>query len=52
MDLQTRILIYYRESDGVYGSPRITKDFHEAGTAVSVDTVTYLMRGMGVAGIS
>ena len=52
VDLQTRILIYHRESDGVYGSPRITKDFHEAGTAVSVNTVAYLMQGMGVAGIS
>ncbi len=52
MDLQTQILVYHRESDGVYGSPRITKDFHDAGTAVSVNTVAYLMQGMGVAGIS
>ena len=52
VDLQTRILVYHGESDGVYGSPRITKDFHDAGTAVSVNTVAYLMQGMGLTGIS
>jgi len=52
VDLQTWILIYHRVSDRTYGSPRITKDFHEAGTAVNVNAVACLMQGMGVAGIS
>ena len=41
-----------RESDQVYGSPRILADLREAGEQVSAKTVAKLMRQAGIAGIS
>lgn len=51
-ELQVKIISCHKDSDGTYGSPRITADLHEAGTAVSVNTVAVLMRSIGLAGIS
>ena len=52
MDLEAKIISHHKESDGTYGSPRITADLHDAGTKVSVNTVAALMRAKGLAGIS
>jgi putative transposase len=38
-DLHVKIISHHRRSHGTYGSPRITADLREAGTAVSVNTV-------------
>ena len=51
-ELQVQIISHHKDSDGTYGSPRITADLHEAGIAVSVNTVAALMRSIGLAGIS
>lgn len=51
-DLKAKIISHHKESDGTYGSPRITADLREAGTRVSVNTVASLMRKIGLAGIS
>lgn len=51
-DLHVKIISHHKDSHGTYGSPRITADLHEAGTAVSVNTVASFMRSIGLAGIS
>jgi len=51
-DLHVQIISHHKDSDGTYGSPRITADLHDAGTAVSVNTVASFMRSIGLAGIS
>ena len=51
-DLHVKIISHHKDSHGTYGSPRITADLREAGTAVSVNTVAALMRAIGLAGIS
>ena len=51
-ELQVKIIGHHADSDGTYGSPRITADLREAGIQVSVNTVAVHMRSMGLAGIS
>lgn len=51
-ELHVKIMNHHKDSDGTYGSPRITADLHGAGTRVSVNTVAAHMRSMGLAGIS
>lgn len=47
-----KIIGHHRDSHGTYGSPRITADLRQAGTAVSVNTVASFMRAIGLAGVS
>lgn len=51
-DLLTKIATFHRDSDRVYGAPRITADLRDAGEVVSVKTVAKIMRANGIAGIS
>jgi len=52
LDLAQKVLAAHEESDGVYGSPRITADLREAGEVVSRKTVAKVMRANGIEGIS
>lgn len=51
-DVDAKILAHHRQSQGIYGWPRITADLCEAGTPVNEETVAKRMKSLGVAGIS
>ena len=50
-DLTAKIDVHHRESEGTYGSPRITADLRAAGEQVSEKTVAKIMAGIGIVGI-
>ena len=52
LDLAQKVLTAHEDSDGVYGSPRITAELREAGEVVSRKTVAKVMRANGIEGIS
>jgi putative transposase len=52
LDLAEQVITAHAESDGVYGSPRITAELREAGQVVSRKTVAKVMRANGIEGIS
>lgn len=52
LDLADKVLTAHEESDGVYGSPRITAELRQAGEVVSRKTVAKVMRAKGIEGIS
>ncbi|MGV7450034.1 IS3 family transposase [Mycobacterium kansasii] len=51
-DLTVKIIDHHRDSNGTYGSPRITADLRAAGEKVSEKTVAKIMSEIGLAGIS
>ncbi|MFQ6330972.1 IS3 family transposase [Nocardia sp. CWNU-33] len=51
-DLTVKILDVHAESDGTYGSPRITTELRERGETVSAKTVAAIMAEIGIEGIS
>ncbi|WIX76923.1 IS3 family transposase [Amycolatopsis carbonis] len=51
-DLAVKILDVHAESDGTYGSPRITTELRERGEVVNEKTVAAIMAEIGIEGIS
>jgi transposase InsO family protein len=51
-DLDAKIISFHKASRGTYGAPRVTTDLHEAGEAVSHNTVAIRMASLGIAGVS
>jgi transposase InsO family protein len=51
-DLAVKILDVHTDSDGTYGSPRITAELRERGVTVSEKTVAAIMAEIGIEGIS
>ncbi|GGI66853.1 integrase [Microbispora rosea subsp. aerata] len=49
-DLDSEITRLFEASGGTYGSPRITRDLHQAGWRVSKNTVATRMAELGLAG--
>jgi putative transposase len=51
-DLTVKILDVHAESDGTYGSPRITSELRDRGETVNEKTVAAIMAEIGIEGIS
>jgi putative transposase len=51
-DLAVKILDVHTESDGTYGSPRITAELRDRGETVNEKTVAAIMAEIGIEGIS
>jgi len=51
-DLTVKILDVHADSDGTYGSPRITGELRERGEVVNHKTVAKIMAEVGIEGIS
>lgn len=51
-DLAVRILDVHTDSEGTYGSPRITSELRERGETVNEKTVAAIMAEIGIEGIS
>lgn len=51
-DLAVKILDVHADSDGTYGSPRITTELRERGETVSKKTIAAIMAEIGIEGIS
>jgi putative transposase len=52
VDLAVKILDAHADSDGTYGSPRITSELRERGETVTEKTVAAVMAEIGIEGIS
>ncbi len=51
-DLAVKIVDVHAESDGTYGSPRITSELRDRGETVNEKTVAAIMAEIGIEGIS
>jgi transposase InsO family protein len=51
-DLEVKITQAHRDSDGTYGSPRITAELRARGEVVTAKTIARIMAGIGLEGIS
>jgi putative transposase len=47
-DLEVKIVQAHKDSDGTYGSPRITAELRDRGEVVSAKTVAKVMAGIGI----
>jgi transposase InsO family protein len=50
--MAVKILDVHAESDGTYGSPRITAELRDRGERVNEKTIAAIMAGIGIEGIS
>jgi hypothetical protein len=51
-DLAVKILDVHTDSDGTYGSPRVTSELRDRGETVNEKTVAAVMAEIGIEGIS
>jgi len=51
-DLAVKILDVHAESNGTYGSPRVTAELRARGETVNEKTIAAIMAGIGIEGIS
>ncbi|MEW2507657.1 IS3 family transposase [Amycolatopsis sp. NPDC047767] len=51
-DLEAKITQAHQDSDGTYGSPRITAELRDQGEVVTAKTVAKIMASIGIEGIS
>ena len=51
-ELDAKVAVFHKASDGVYGAPRILADLRAGGERVSRKTVAASLRRQGLAGIS
>ena len=51
-DLEVKITQAHQDSDGTYGSPRITAELRDQGEVVTAKTVAKIMASIGLEGIS
>lgn len=51
-ELAAAVVVAHRDSDGVYGAPRITAELREQGCQVSRKTIAKIMAGLGIQGVS
>ena len=51
-ELDTKVAVFHKASDGTYGAPRILADLRDGGQRVSRKTVAASLRRQGLAGIS
>lgn len=51
-DLAVKILDVHADSNGTYGSPRVTAELRDRGETVNEKTVAAIMAGIGIEGIS
>jgi putative transposase len=51
-ELAAAVVAAHRDSDGVYGAPRITAELRDQGHRVSRKSVAKVMAGLGIQGIS
>ena len=49
--LAARTRVVHRESEGVYGAPRVTAEFREAGEGINRKRVARVVRGIDLAGV-
>lgn len=52
LGLEVKITTIHKESNGIYGAPRVWAELHAEGEQVSHNTVARVMRALGICGVS